>query len=166
MCKLPEILKSAWGAIMAIAVAGANFFAGYEFMVAFVFLCAVLDQFFGTVVAVKQHKFVLSELMRNTVVKLMSYGGVMFIVVGIEHVLGSDSRITMSIVTAVIAAAELWSISGNVLIIKPDFVFFKLLRPTLKGEIGRKLGIEPEEVDKALSEIHAKRKKKKKDEIL
>ena len=55
------------------------------------------------------------------------------------------------VVASVICATELWSISGNILIVNPNIPFFNIIRPALKGEIARKLNISEDDVDDALN---------------
>lgn len=150
LIKIPEMFSSIRGCIASAFLFIASFCAGYEAMICMVMFCIVTDAMWGIAVAVKRHKFVLSELGRNSIVKIAAYGNAIFILIGIEKVIGSDSHITTAIATTAICAAELWSISGNVLIIKPNFPFFKLFRPALKGEISRKLGVSEEKVDEIL----------------
>jgi len=148
--KIPEILTSIWGCSTSLTVFIAVFFTGYEFMICMILFCILSDAFWGIVVSVKHGGFVLSELGRNSVIKIAAYANAVFILIGIERIIGSDLHITTSIATMVICGVELWSISGNILIIKPNFTFFKLLRPALRGEISRKLGVPEDEVDKIL----------------
>jgi hypothetical protein len=148
--KMPEILTSIWGCSTSLFVFAASFLTGYEFMIGIILFCILSDAFWGIVVSIKRGGFVLSELGRNSVIKIAAYANAVFILIGIEKIIGSDLHITTSVATMAICGVELWSISGNILIIKPNFVFFKLLRPALRGEISRKLGVPEENVDEIL----------------
>lgn len=148
--KLPEIVTSIGGWVTMIILFIANFCTGYETMICMVAFAIVSDAFWGIWVAIRRGKFVLSELGRDTLIKVAAYGNAIFVLIGIEHIIGADYHITTAVATTVICAVELWSISGNVLIIKPNFPFFRLFRPALRGEISRKLGISTDEVDDIL----------------
>lgn len=148
--KLPEIFSCVWGWVSVVFLFAANFCAGYELTFLIILFCIVSDAFWGIMVALKCGKFMLSELGRDTLIKVAAYGNAMFILVGIERFINIDIHITTAIAATIICAVELWSISGNVLIIKPNFRFFRLMRPALKGEISRKLGIEINQVDNIL----------------
>ena len=58
--------------------------------------------------------------------------------------------LTASIIGAAITLVELWSASASMLILFPNFLFLKLLRKALTGEIAAKLGIEPWQVEEIL----------------
>jgi hypothetical protein len=88
--------------------------------------------------------------MRDTVSKIAAYGSALLITIMIEQVKDWESMFVTSLIAVLICATELWSISGNILIVNPNAVFFKLLRPALKGEIARKLGIGEDKVDEVL----------------
>ena len=59
---------------------------------------------------------------------------------------GAHSRFIVDIVATIVAAVEFWSICGNILIVHPNAVFFRLLKMPLIGEIARKLKISEDEV--------------------
>lgn len=148
--KLPEILSSIGGWVSVLFLIVANFCAGYELTLIMILFCIVSDAFWGIMVAIKCGRFVVSELGRDTLIKMAAYGNAMLVLIGIERLISVDFHITTVVAATIICAVELWSISGNVLIIKPNFKFFRLMRPALKGEIGRKLNIAEDMVDQAL----------------
>lgn len=148
--KLPEIFSSVWGWIWVLLLIAANFCTGYELTLIMILFCVISDAFWGVMVAIKCGRFVVSELGRDTLIKVAAYGNAMIVLIGIERLIGVDFHITTVVAAAIICVVELWSISGNILIIKPNFKFFRLIRPALKGEIGRKLNITEDMVDQAL----------------
>lgn len=129
----------------------ANYFAGYKFTCIVVAVVVILDAFWGIAAAIKQKRFACSELMRSTFVKFSAYATAVILAIFMEDVTSMDTTICSAIVSAGICATELWSIAGNILIIEPNIPFFKLLRPALRGEIARKLGVSEDEVDNVLS---------------
>lgn len=60
--------------------------------------------------------------------------------------------LTASVIGAAITLVELWSASASMLILFPNFLFLKLLRKALTGEIASKLGIEPWQVEEVLGD--------------
>lgn len=153
--KLNEVLDSVWGWIAAIGLFIANIFAGHAFIVNLVVALTVMDAVWGVAVSIKQKKFVLSELMRNTIGKVAVYGCALFGVAGIDFYIQSQTGLEMTVTTAIIGIAisltELWSSSASMLILFPDFPLLRLLQKALTGEIARKLNIPEDEVKDVLS---------------
>ena len=69
---------------------------------------------------------------------------------------GANTRYLVDIVATIIAAVEFWSICGNILIVYPNAVFFRLLKMPLIGEIARKLKISEDEVKQIFNEQNKK----------
>lgn len=103
------------------------------------------DLLWGVVAAVKQKKFVLSRLLRETFVKIFVYVGVLTMVLLAERNLNPEWSVTVTIVSTVAFTIELFSASGNILIVKPDFPFIKFFGVFLVGEIADKMKITKEE---------------------
>lgn len=160
LIKLRDLLHTLWGWFLVIFSFIVDFFAGYKMAIAGIVIVVVLDAFWGIWSAIKQGKYARSELARDTISKIAAYGSAILITIMIENVVQWDSIFLTSFISALICATELWSISGNILIVNPNAVFFKLLRPVLKGEIARKLGIGEDKVDEALDKHSKKRAKK------
>lgn len=100
----------------------------------------VVDLIFGILVALKNKKFILSTLMINTVVKMGVYSTVFLCVGVLEAIIHDVGFIGLKIVALVGGACELWSVSANMLILKPNMPFLKIFRLQLKGEIESKVG--------------------------
>ncbi len=148
--KMRELLQTLWGWFLILCSFIVNFIGDYKVSVVAVIIAVALDAFWGIWAAVKQGKYARSELMRDTISKIAAYGSAILITIMIERVKDWESMFVTCLIAVLICATELWSISGNILIVNPNAVFFKLLRPALKGEIARKLGIEEEKVDEVL----------------
>jgi len=157
--KLMEILSTAWGWAAGAAIFCASYFAGNETAILITLLAIVLDGAWGIAAALAQKKFALSELARDTVMKMSVYGSAIICFIGIDKLLRSDTGLTLAIVCTVIVLVEVWSMSASALICFPDMPFLRLLRKALAGEIARKLGVKPEDV---LTELEAMSKKKAK----
>lgn len=151
LLKIEDIFSHIGGVLGWIACTIGSFVAGYEGMFLLLFFSVLLDAFWGIANAIHAKRFVLSDLMRATVAKILSYCSVFLVIIGIEKILRIDSTIASAVVVGVIALTELWSVCGHILIRFPNIVFFRLLRPALVGEISRKLNISEEEVQKTLN---------------
>lgn len=148
--KMRELLQTLWGWLLVLFSAIINFLGDYKVSVLAVIIAVALDAFWGIWAAVRQGKYARSELARDSISKIAAYGSALLITIMIEQVKDWESMFVTSLIAVLICAVELWSISGNILIVNPNAVFFKLLRPALKGEIARKLGIEEDKVDEVL----------------
>ena len=145
-----ELLHTLWGWLLILCSAIVNFLGDYKVSVLAVVVAVALDAFWGIWAAIRRGKYARSELARDSISKIAAYGSALLITIMIEQVKDWESMFVTSLIAVLICATELWSISGNILIVNPNAVFFKLLRPALKGEIARKLGIEEDKVDEAL----------------
>ena len=154
--KLNDILSHGEGVIVWVVSTIGALMSGYEGMIFLLLFVVVVDALWGIANAVKAGKFVLSDLMRNTVGKILSYCSVFLVIVGIEKVIGIDSGICSAVVVGVIALTEVWSISGHILIRFPNLLFFRLFRPALVGEIARKLQMSEEEVKEMFNDNEKK----------
>ena len=161
MIKIDDIFSHLSGVVAWCICTIAGFVAGYEGMFFLLFFCVIVDACWGIYNAVKAGKFVLSDLMRDTVGKILSYCSVFLVIIGIERILHIDSGICSAIVVGVIALTEVWSICGHILIRFPNLLFFRLLKPALIGEIARKLHIEETEVEQILNDKNGNSRKKK-----
>ena len=110
----------------------------------------LMDACWGIAVSVHRGQFTLSELARLTIAKLAVYGCALFFFVSLDRV--ADTVFSTSIVGAAIAAVEFWSSCGSMLILFPNFLFLRLLRKALTGEIASKLNISEEEVKDILKD--------------
>lgn len=154
--RLDEMISTMWGFVIASLIGMLNFFAGYKVALLVVLASIIFDGIWGVAAARKQNKFALSELMRDTLKKIGAYGTALVMVMLIENLAfgshemtsseGTHSRFIVDIVATIVAAVEFWSICGNILIVHPNAVFFRLLKMPLIGEIARKLKISEDEV--------------------
>jgi len=151
--KLADILSTAWGWAMGALLLVVNFFTGYETSVTLTLLAVVLDGAWGIAAAVKQGRFTLSELARNTVMKISVYGTAIVVFIMIDKLLRIGDGLTLSVICAVIVLVEFWSMSASALICFPRMPFLRLLRKALIGEIAGKLGVKTEDVEKTLEKM-------------
>lgn len=147
--KLLGILQTVQGWVVAGLLFLLDFIAGHELAVGLVVAVTLMDAAWGITVSIHRRKFALSELARLTIGKLAVYGCAMLVFIGLDKLIGMT--LTASVVGAAITLVELWSASASMLILFPNFLFLKLLRKALTGEIASKLGVEPEEVEKVLA---------------
>lgn len=154
--KLLSILQTVQGWIAAGVLFILDFIAGHELAIGLVIFVTLMDAAWGITVSVRNKKFALSELMRLTIGKLAVYGCAMLVFIGLDKMVGLT--LSASIVGAAITLVELWSASASMLILFPNFLFLKLLKKALTGEIATKLGITPEEVSSVLDEMEQQHK--------
>lgn len=147
--KLLGILQTVQGWVVAGLLFLLDFIAGHELAVGLVVAVTLMDAAWGITVSIHRRKFALSELARLTIGKLAVYGCAMLVFIGLDKMIGMT--LTASVIGAAITLVELWSASASMLILFPNFLFLKLLRKALTGEIASKLGVEPEEVEKVLA---------------
>ena len=159
--KLLGILQTVQGWVVAGLLFLLDFIAGHELAVGLVVAVTLMDAAWGITVSIHRRKFALSELARLTIGKLAVYGCAMLVFIGLDRLIGMT--LTASVVGAAITLVELWSASASMLILFPNFLFLKLLRKALTGEIASKLGVEPEEVEKVLNEDPPQPSLKKRD---
>lgn len=164
LLKIEDIFSHIGGVFGWVACTIGSFIAGYEGMFLLLFFSVLLDAVWGIANAIHAKRFVLSDLMRATTAKILSYCSVFLVIIGIEKILRIDSTIASAVVVGVIALTELWSVCGHILIRFPNLLFFRLFRPALVGEIARKLQMSEEEVKEMFNENEKKngnsRKKK------
>ena len=149
--KLAEIFKHEGGIVTWCVCTIGSLLSGYEGRMFLILFCVIVDTYWGICNALCAGRFVLSDLLRNTINKILAYMSVFFVLLGIEKVEGMESELCTTIVVGLIAATELWSISGNILIRYPNLLFFRLLKPALIGEIARKLHVDEQQVEDILN---------------
>lgn len=169
--RLDEMISTLWGFVIACAIGLFNFFAGYKVALIVVLMAILFDMIWGVAAARKRGKFMRSELLRDTVNKVAAYATALVMVMLIENLAfgshemmsneGTHSRFIVDIVATVIAAVEFWSICGNILIVYPNAVFFRLLKSPLIGEIARKLKMSEDQVKEIFEEQDKKKSDKK-----
>lgn len=148
--KLMYLLGTIWGKILLIVAWIVEFVGGYKLAIWSVVVAITLDLIWGVWASIVRGKFAKSELLRETISKMTAYmsGLLMFILA--EKNLPGDSFFIVSIIATVMVCTELLSMSANILIVNPKIMFFKLIRPALKGEIANKLHVPEEKVDEIL----------------
>ena len=160
--RLEGVISTACGVLFTCIIGMFNFFAGYKIALSVVLAAIIFDGIWGVAAARKTGKFILSELGKDTLKKIGAYGTALVMVMLIENLAfgshqiisdeGANTRFIVDIVATLIAAVEFWSICGNILIIYPNAIFFRLLKPTLIGEIARKMKISEEKAKEMFEE--------------
>lgn len=158
LTKLIDALSTSWGWLIGAIMFVINLVVGYEAMVSFVVLAVVIDAFWGIASSLKQHKFTLSELGRNSLGKLAVYGTSMLLFIIIDKLLGINNGLPTNVICVSIILVEVWSTSASMLICFPNMPFLQLMKRALTGEIASKLNVPPSEVEEVLKAL-----KKKKD---
>lgn len=147
--RLHSIISSVWGALTIMCMMVVNFIVDYRLAFVGVGISVLIDMIVGIWAAIRKGEYAQSELARDTISKILTYGGALVIIIYIEKLCGVDIHIGTNISAACICAVELWSIAGNALIINTNLSFFRLIRSALVGEIARKLRITEDDVKTA-----------------
>lgn len=146
---------SVWGWICTILTFCISFLGDGVNMLFAMLALVLIDAFFGTWVSIKKGRYFESRRLRETVAKLFVYFGLQIASFILDKVLTTD-LICIRATTALVIVCEIWSIIANVTIIYPKFIIGKLLKKYLSAEIGNKLGIDQEEVQKMMEETKEK----------
>lgn len=137
---LKKVASYSYGWLLATVGSILTFFKPESYAFTLVLVAILLDAFFGTWVAVKADKFVLSKLGRVTFLKMTSYFSALVTLFMVEKLTHDTGFIGIKVAAGWAAACEFWSMSAHILILWPEATFFKLMRRQLKGEIAAKMG--------------------------
>lgn len=153
--KLYEILQhpitwlSGFGLFVLDAVTGGRL------TIYIVVLASAIDLICGISVAIKRKNFVCSDLMRQTIEKLLVYGFVMLVFLCVDQVIERETAletdITSSVVGIIIALTESVSFTASLIIMFPNNAFLHMFQKMLTGELARKLNCEEHDVEKILA---------------
>lgn len=159
--KLAELIHYPLAWLSGLLLFIADALAGGKLIIYIVLVAAVVDLICGIAVAIKRKEFTRSDLMRQTVEKLLVYGLVLFVFLCVDHVIESETGfqtdITSGFVGVLMTLTEAVSFTASLLILYPENGFLRMFQKALKGELARKLNCEESEVDAIL----AKSRKKK-----
>lgn len=114
------------------------------------FFAMFLDLIWGITAAIVTKNFILSRLLKLTLVKIAIYMSVCLLTIVIERGIYEEFFMAERFVFIFASLCEFWSVVANMLIVKPDMPFLKIFRKLMIGEIAQKLRIEKEEVEKIL----------------
>lgn len=140
MVKIQAMLSQSLGWVLSVGVFLMNFIAPVKYSFIIMVAAVGMDLLFSMISVKKQGKFFLSQIMRDTPVKLIIYGGCMLVVYMMERNFGDDATLMTKAGCTLACACELWSMLGSAIIICPNMPFPRLLKLQLKGEIEAKLG--------------------------
>lgn len=154
--RFDSMISTFWGFVCALGIAIFEFLLGYKAAIGVVFAAVLMDMFWGIAAARSQGKYTRSELMRDTITKISGYGAALLLTALIENLImgshtigieeGAEVRWAVDVIAFIISCIEFWSMSGNILIVHPNFIFFKIIRMSLVGEIARKLNMNEDDV--------------------
>lgn len=153
--KCGEFLQYPLSWLTALALFITEVFAGARFLVLMVVVVTIMDAGWGIAVSVKRGQFTLSELMRQTVVKILVYGCALLTFLALDKFISQETGLTLEIssglIGVVIVLTEGWSSAASALILFPNIPFLRFMQNALTGEIARKLRISEEEVKEIMS---------------
>lgn len=147
---IQKVFSNLFGWIIAVFTAYLSWLGDDSGSILLVIVALVWDMAWGIAAAMKRHNFVLSYLLRETFCKIIVYVGAMSIVLFAERMLGLTSGLTVRTIAVIATSVELFSSAGNILIIKPDFVFVRFFGKYLVGEIADKMKISHDEARQML----------------
>lgn len=146
--KITALLSTFWGWLSVLVSGLLTFLLPLKFMFVLLFVILLFDFIFGLWAAIKDKKQITSDKMRGTLIKSMVYLVVISLTYAAEALLGI--MILHKVLFALAALVELYSITANLLIIKPDMPFLSLFKGLVSGEISNKLGITQDLIQKTL----------------
>ena len=157
--KCGELLQYPLSWLTAIGLFIAEVFVGSRFLIMMVLAVTIMDACWGIAVSVKRGKFTLSELMRQTVVKILVYGSALLVFLALDKFIKMETGLTLELssglVGVLIVLTEGWSSAASALILFPNVPFLRFMQKALTGEIARKLGISEEEVESTMKRKRA-----------
>lgn len=136
-------------------------FVGGKFICYIVLIASIIDLVCGISVSIKNKKFAQSELMRQTVEKIVVYGLALLVFLCVDRLIEAETSFTVDItaglVGVIITLTETWSFLASLLILFPDNPFLKFMQKYLIGELSRKLGCDESEVAGILNAYRRKK---------
>lgn len=142
-----RLFESTYGYVLFCATMIAGFISGEQVVCTLIGLAILFDLVLGICTAIMNKKFVLSDAIRDTFIKIIVYG-IPLLLIGLTENKLAGTNIGFYAICAIAIACELWSITAHLLILAPNMPFLKILRFQLKGEIESKTGKNIEELTK------------------
>jgi hypothetical protein len=133
--KIGTLFSSIWAWVGAVLISLIAFFAPLSTPLLIITALVLTDLACG--LYINRHK-IMSNKLRLTVVKMLVYLLLITSVFAIEFVIGIS--LIWKLVFGIIAFTELWSVSGNLLVIFPNLVILKSFKKILQSEIEKKVG--------------------------
>lgn len=155
--KLISLVSFVWGWVLVGTGTILNFFLPIKDMFHVLFLVLIVDMVAGLLASKKNNQAFTSDKMRSSFYKLLVYLVVLCLVYIVETRFNFD--ITLKILFGIAYAIEIISVVANLLILKPDMPFLRLLSGALIGEIANKTNMDKKEVEDILENKQSKEKK-------
>lgn len=149
--KITLIFSSSGGWWAALLMSAISFLGPEKNAFIGLMLAVALDMVWGVAVSIKEGKFILSYLLRETILKILIYISVLFVALFIERSLDESLGIATRIICALAALCELWSACANILIICPRMPFIRVLKKYLSGEIASKINMSKDDVENVMN---------------
>ena len=138
---------------------------GGKLVIYIVVIASTIDLICGIAVAIKRKEFTRSDLMRQTIEKLLVYGLVLVVFLCIDNAIekgtGLTTDITAGVIGIIIALTEAVSFTASLIILFPNNSFLQMFRKMLTGELARKLNCDNAEVEKILAKSRKKQPRNK-----
>ena len=152
--KVGDIFSHIWAWIAGLGLFIAEAFAGHTAVIYTILVLTTLDMIWGVAVARKLKEYTRSELLRQTVFKLLVYATLLIAFILLDKLVGDSVGLTITITTGfvgmIVSLVEIVSSIASMLILWPNMPILRMLKKVLMGEIAGKLGCDVKEVDKIL----------------
>lgn len=156
--KLISLISFVWGWLIMGAGTILNFFLPAKDMFHVLFLVLITDMVVGLLASRKSKQAFTSDKMRSSFYKLLVYLVVLCLVYTVETTY--DFNLTLKVLFGIAYAIEIVSVVANLLILKPDMPFLRLLSGALIGEIASKTNMDKKVVEEILENKQKKREEK------
>lgn len=144
--KIIATLTTGWGWLIALCSFVVSFFdKESELLIKIIWVVVFIDLVLGIASAIKRKKHVLSQAIIKSAFKYAIYTLFFWVMVAAEKGIGADLFIASKITFGFAVAAEAWSMMAHIAILNPGFIFVRILRKALAGEVAKKLGCTPDE---------------------
>jgi Holin family. len=137
---LLELLSKVYGWLLIVVNSIVAYFLPEIACFAIVGVFILFDLVWGISAALKSGKFVLSSAFQDTFKKVGIYSFALAGAYLIESLIHENGFVGIKVLAVMASCCELWSMSANMLIVKPNMPFLHIFRLQLKGEIENKTG--------------------------
>jgi len=148
--KVKEVLSTVLGWFLMSMTFALTLFGSNTVLIHWVIAVLFIDLGMGCWSSIKLKKFHISYALTSTAIKLVMYIIIFCMPLIIDKIIPMDLSMITIAVTILLCSAEFFSVLAHMLIIKPDLAGVKLVRRMLLGEISKKIGCTPDEVESYL----------------
>lgn len=156
--RLKTLLSTSLGWLTFLTTSLIALMAPYQNIYIAILIIVLVDTICALFVVRKTKRKITSAKFSDMFIKVITYCGFMLLIQYIEKAIGEEWFICLRLGSAFVCVTELWSIFGNMTILKPNFPIFAVMKKFLLGEIANKLHCGEEEVEEILNNSKTKKK--------